>query len=182
MSDGLVSASRSAMRLRPTKPFAPVMATFMATPPEDDLLHNSSRSNGRRGKRKTPPVVGPGERGDAGDHVEQAEQLPLLQAGDDDRIEPQERRAEPEAAVEHAVQQEHAPLRRVAADPRPVAEQDDEDDDVDEEAVSDDGVDEGRLAARRGGRVAHAPGGRRPRDGLGLAVDDVADKAERLAE
>jgi hypothetical protein len=35
-------------------------------------------------------ALGPDERGDARDHINEAEQLGLLKAGEDDRVEPQE--------------------------------------------------------------------------------------------
>src|SRR5439155_14410828 len=58
----------------------------------------------------------------------------------------------------------------------------DEDQDHDESVVGRDRVHVVHLAERRRIRVAHAPRKPRTRDRMVLAVDDVADAADRLAE
>src|SRR5207248_7966396 len=101
---------------------------------------------------------------------------------DDDRVEPEERRDEPEATVEHEVEPEDPALRLAPASARPVPEQDPEDQQIEEEVVGGDRMHE--VALTEGGRVrvAHAPRKSRARDRVVLAVDDVADPADRLAE
>src|SRR5437762_7987617 len=131
MSGGAASSSSRPMSVRPTKPFAPVIAMRIG-----DILRQRSNT-----AIVTVAPVGlpqPKQNRHADDHIREAEELRLLQSGDDDRVEPEARRGEPEAAVQHEVEPEDPALRLAPADPPPVPEQEPEDQQIDEEVVGGD--------------------------------------------
>src|SRR5256886_3885442 len=131
---------------------------------------------------KTPADAQERQHDPARHRVDQPQELRLLQSIDEERVQTQERREEAKAAEKQEICPVHATFGRAAADASPVCDQRDEDHEHDETVVGRDRMHVVGLSERGRICVAHAPGKSRARDRVVLAVDDVADAADRFAE
>src|SRR5687767_11032853 len=179
MSRGAVSSSRSAMRFLATKPFAPVMATFMTVPPPRVCATYYMAVVSASGACAEGQ---PGQAEGTRDRVEDSGELATLQAGPHDGVQAQVRRECPADAVHEQEDEPDPPLRRPPPETPPDHVCRRQDDEIPDEVVGDDGVDRSRLAERLGMGVADTPRHARARRSVMLAVDDVADAADREPE
>src|SRR5438874_5844396 len=171
--------SSRAIACRPTNPFPPVTATRMRSP---TFLLRGRSSSTAPARVKAAACAQDRQHDPAGHRVDEPQNLGLLQPVDKERIQAQERSEKSEAAEEQQISPVDTALRRAAADAAPVSDQHDKDQHHYQTVVGRHRVNVVRLAER--GRIGVADTPRKPcaRDRVVLAIDEVADATDRLAE